>query len=483
MNDFSLRQYIKDSGAHLNPGLRSLSISSLGCLKWFETGGNPSMQPIRSGNLVTPLIDGPDTFKSMYEALLTANSSDHYIYLLGWWLNDDLKLLENDPNSTIQEIFKNASQKGVQIRAMLWYQHFTDLWQNSKEVDRINKLETGAAILDSRHLYFGSHHQKILIVKGTKGLIAFCGGVDINPDRVCSPCSWLVSDGGDGIPFHDVHCRIQGFAAYDLLRIFVERWQDHPDHDFLDKKAPLLGTSEIPDKKWSIGSLNVQIGRTYGNLKKDPVYHFAPNGEQTARRMILRAISEARQYIYMEDQYLVNMEASQALVKALPNIQHLTILIPDGSITSMPQTNYRRQQFIAPLKKSGGDKVRVFKLSPPGSLHTYVHSKVYIIDDRFAIIGSVNCNRRSWTHDSEVMAGIYDPICGEFARNLRIALWAEHLCITKEDSRLIDGVKSADLWLRPPGRFKRIEPYDENADIESIHTDINWNIIVDPDGS
>ena len=46
---------------------------------------------------------------------------------------------------------------------------------------------------------------------------------------------------------------------------------------------------------------------------------------------------EARRFIYMEEKYLVDMETNKALQSALPNIQHLTILIPDGNISDLPQ--------------------------------------------------------------------------------------------------------------------------------------------------
>jgi phosphatidylserine/phosphatidylglycerophosphate/cardiolipin synthase-like enzyme len=477
MVDWSLRQFLQAHGIQLEPGLRSLNVPSLRCVRWFETGGSPAMQPVRAGNAVTWLIDGPQTFKSMSEALQTANSAGHYIYLLGWWLIDALNIVQDDPRSTSRAIFASASQQGVQVRAMLW-----DQWgsQNSDEVEHINALPHGAAILDNRTLNYGSHHQKILVVKGTEGLIAFCGGIDINSDRV----SW--GSGSNGFPLHDVHCRIQGPAAHDLLRIFLERWQDHPGHSDLDrKKGSLLGLVEAAPLL--TGTLFVQIGRTYGNGKRHAGlgggYTFAPNGEQTAKRMILRGISEARRFIYMEEQYLVDMEASQALQAALMNIQHLTILIPDCSLMSVPQTCFRRQQFIAPLKRVGGDKVRVFILSPSGAFHTYVHSKIYIVDDQFAIIGSANCNRRGWTHDSEAVAGILDTASGEFARQLRIALWAEHLNIDKTDGRLADGAVGADLWMSLPAGSTRIAQYDQNAGIERIHTDKDWDNFVDPDGS
>jgi phosphatidylserine/phosphatidylglycerophosphate/cardiolipin synthase-like enzyme/outer membrane protein OmpA-like peptidoglycan-associated protein len=319
-----------------------------GYARWFETGGTPPMQPVRAGNAVLPLIDGLDTFKEMVRIIRTARSAGHYIYLLGWWLSNNFELVPGDPDSTILSLFRNASTQGVQVRVMLWDQYGT---QNSAEVDHINNwLSNGAAILDNRTLQtgFGSHHQKILIVKGADGLTAFCGGIDINPDRIPPP-----TGSTRGAPLHDVHCRITGPAAYDVLRIFLDRWQDHPGHAVLDSsKGTLRGLSEqLPPPA---GNVYVQIGRTYGN---GVGHRFAPNGEQTCRRMILKAIREARRFIYIEDQYLVSVEIRQALLAALPNIQHLTILIPHGSITAMPQVHFRRQQVIAPLRAAGGSKV------------------------------------------------------------------------------------------------------------------------------
>ena len=365
--------------------------------------------------------------------------------------------------------------------------------KNKPAIEHINALSHGIAIYDNRHLEFGSHHQKILVVKGSAGLIAFCGGIDINSDRLLKTEKGPGA-GEMGAPLHDVHCRIQGPAAYDLLKIFVERWQDYTQN-VGDNQEPisLLGASEgepiATDKAYYI-----QVGRTYGNISTHrgidsapnekqggtpKGYSFAPRGEQTARRMILHAISQAQEFIYMEDQYLVSLEVSRALQDALPKLKHLTILIPHGSISDMPQIHYRRREFIAPLKAVGGSKVRVFYLNPPGDEHTYVHSKVYVIDDEFAILGSANCNRRSLTHDSEVAIGIYDEYETDFARAMRIKLWAEHLNLNKAD--VVDGIKSASYWINPPPGA-RIAPYDENADIELLHTDTAWDTVEDPDG-
>jgi phosphatidylserine/phosphatidylglycerophosphate/cardiolipin synthase-like enzyme len=68
----------------------------------------------------------------------------------------------------------------------------------------------------------------------------------------------------------------------------------------------------------------------------------------------------------------------------------------------------------------------------------YIHSKTWIFDDELAIIGSANCNRRSWEHDSEVAAVILDTrkVDGgaTFAQALRMKLWAGHLGTGKKSS-------------------------------------------------
>jgi phosphatidylserine/phosphatidylglycerophosphate/cardiolipin synthase-like enzyme len=471
------------------------------------------MGPVRTNNEVMYLIDGPETFAQMARAMRTASAPGHFIYLLAWWLSDDFPLIPGFNPSTAHALFTAAAAAGAQVRVMI-STHAVGLWYalHRGVVRRINELPHGGAIHDSRYLgTVGSNHQKVLVVNGTQGLIGFCGGIDIKANRV--------EDTGDGTPQHDAHCRVTGPGAHDLLRVFTERWNDHKDHVAIDRaKGPLVAAG-VPSagrgRQW------VQTGRTYGNGEAHagideeidhktarlgtwgqgppgvpppmPVitrgYKFAPRGEQTAWRMIRHAIRQAQRFIYLEDQYLVSMEASRELEAVLPRIAHLTILIPHGSqISELPQTNYRRQQFIAPLRKVGKDKVRVFYLTPPGATHTYIHSKTWIIDDRFAIIGSANCNRRGYTYDSEAIIGFADEGTGgaggfQCAHRFRIALWAEHLNMDHPEghAELADGVASAVHWLAPPPGA-HVAPYDENRDIELIHRDFAWDIW-DPDGS
>jgi phosphatidylserine/phosphatidylglycerophosphate/cardiolipin synthase-like enzyme len=460
--------------------------------------GNP-MQPIQTGNEVKYLIDGQETFDEMTDAMDTATRPGHFIYLSNWFVNDDFELRNDVPpagpgqcNSCLHLKLAQAAASNVMVRAMFWDQGPNLLsGQNTKEVNDVNALSTGAAVLDGRGneplpipivgilpMHFGSQHQKILCVFGDQGLIAFCGGIDFNPDRILR-----VPSAQKGSPMHDVHCRIRGPAAFDLLKVFTDRWNDHPvgkQHNQNPRKGPLI----VPPRSAApVGSQTVQIGRTFGDLGTilgTVPYGFAPRGELTAREVLIRAITNAKRFIYTEDQYFIgNPELEQALTTALArsSFQHLTILIPHFNISDLPLVHQHRRTFIQNLRQVARDKVRVFFLRGPAPQpafdagldpHTYIHAKLWIVDDEFASIGSVNSGRRSWTHDSEVTAGIYDTgsstvLKYRLAHKLRIELWQEHLGMQSPQgaAELSDGVASAVHWLSPPP-FARVRPYDIN---------------------
>ena len=117
------------------------------------------------------------------------------------------------------------------------------------------------------------------------------------------------------------------------------------------------------------------------------------------------------------------MEASNALKRAIakPGFKFLLILMPgDGGVNGeqlgLPPPH--RADFIENLTTApGGEKVFVFE-----RFDRYVHSKIYIIDDKFAIIGSANCNRRGWEQDSEVVAGIYEESSDEQEAGISLAV-------------------------------------------------------------
>jgi phosphatidylserine/phosphatidylglycerophosphate/cardiolipin synthase-like enzyme len=221
--------------------------------------------------------------------------------------------------------------------------------------------------------------------------------------------------------------------------------------------------------------------------------------------MISQAIRNAKRYIYTEDQYFVYSQDSflnehddlqKALIHALRpgGIQHFTAVLTHGDISDMPEVNEHRGDLIKSLVAAGGDRVRIFTLQPNGATkefkqgkerHTYVHAKIWIIDDEFVSIGTPNSNRRGWSKDNEVAAGIYETSTDvslhyRLAHWLRIDLWREHLGMdwAGANAELADGVASSVHWLKLPPTA-RVRQFFDNSN-PSVPNFL-WNTFVDPE--
>jgi len=521
------------------------------------------MPPPRGGNDVKYLIDGPETYQNMLDDLFTASGPDkdhrgHFIYLAGWWVNYDFGL-DHPGGTTLKDVLKNADKSNCMIRALFWNRTTGQyLHQNEKEVAFINSLSNGHAILDGRHHVRGTHHQKIVCIYGSEGLICYCGGVDFNYDRVyeigetipgiedssdamnCNRAHPVLPRGqywSDGSPILDVHCRIRGPAAYDVLEIFLKRYADWPQSlERTRKVASRVGEILVPPRPTPLPGSTVYLRTTatFGNQPndidarkftvsdetlraleqgapkgttsitiqgtlKDPdreidpetqhgdpwPYAFAPNGRQSARAQLLWAINSARDYIYFEDQYMVSEEIAKKLNKALQRgVQFVLGVIPhqiistdfDNAIGCEPLSRVRRTFFIDNVIRGIPDWRDRFLLFYPkrepryqGSVYQYIHSKVWVFDDKFCTIGSMNINNRGTTHDSELAVGIYEPLDSSskpgFARRLRKRLWARLLRKRKTGSeeetpeesleywegKVADPMKGLDLWKEVAG--------------------------------
>ena len=467
---------------------------------------------LRTGNLVKALIDGTDTFNHM-AADMGATGRGDFIYLLGW---DNFDTFPLGSASKFREIYEAAATRGVEVCAMLWDQPFiakggsggvtlnpADL-SASEVVRRIKAIKDGKAIKDDlttghtsasdarlmvgaallaklgpRHPKLipvilrimepdlarltGSHHQKVLVVKRGEKLVGYCGGIDMNPNRVG------VVDPDAGQPHHDTHCRIVGPSAHDLLSTFLSRWKHHPESKSfrglrgIGVGVPAPITAVDPFDAPFGGPLSVMIGRTFNpvNVSKPDVVR-----ERGIKPALLAAIGAAKRFIYCEDQYLVDLDTARALAAALskPSLVHVTILIPGNKITDMPFGKEYRRDFIEEVlrltPKPHRSKFGVFQLTtsqaaPTFGKHTYVHSKSWVFDDELAVIGTANCNRRGYTFDSEVDAFIFEDGRRDgdtrqtFAQRYRMALWEHHL--TDPAGALIDGAAAGAKW-RKAGR-------------------------------
>ncbi len=97
----------------------------------------------------------------------------------------------------------------------------------------------------------------------------------------------------------------------------------------------------------------------------------------------------------------------------------------------------------------------------------YVRSKLWIFDDRHAIVGSANCDERGYSHESEFVLGVteddrFPETRLGFAHKLRMAFWSKHSLAPFE--KLIDWQASLPVWDHP-ATDSMIQPYDAFSDL------------------
>jgi len=165
-----------------------------------------------------------------------------------------------------------------------------------------------------------------------------------------------------------------------------------------------------------------------------------------------------------------------------------------------PPTLVGRHLAIDACRRAGPGRVHVFDIENDEGTPIYVHSKVCVLDDMWACVGSDNFNRRSWTHDSELSCAVMDAD-SEFARDLRLRLLREHLeraADGSEDGGLVDpatavseivaSAEELDRWHesgglgpRPPGRLRMHKP-ERLHQLDRLWAEPTYRLLYDPDG-
>lgn len=512
---------------------------------WFLTEDERANDATRirawtDGNDCRPLVHGAVYFRVLNEYLDRAGPDD--LVLFTDWRGDSEQLLvEGGP--TVEHALVDTAKRGATVRGLLWRSHVDSLgYTGSKNRELALALEEvgGEVVLDQRVLAFGSHHQKLAVFRSSRpdGNVAFVGGIDLARSRRDDhrhhgdPISRAFPpEYGDTPAWHDLQVEIHGPAVRDLEDTFRERWEDpaalsrlpwHVVSDWIHRtrREPTILPNPLPDPP-ETGTCSVQLLRTYP--RRRPNYPFAPDGERSAARAYAKAIGRAERLIYIEDQYLWSVDVARVFARALrraPNLRMIVVVprfLDDDSDFTIPPALLGHAAALNLILEAGPGRVQILDVENEAGVPIYVHSKVCIVDDVWAAVGSDNFNRRSWTHDSELTAAIVDTErdpreptdpsgLGDgarvFARDLRLELMAEHLgrgpLADADCSDIIDpdhcfdtvanSVDRLDRWYedqrvgeRPSGRLRR-HHIEVPARWKRRLASVVYRLVVDPDG-
>lgn len=232
-------------------------------------------------------------------------------------------------------------------------------------------------------------HQKFQLFKRAAGkpdalgnrFVAYVGGMDVNGNR-------LDNFGRQGnSPYHDVHARVTGPGASDLFKSWQERYEyerglpSNPDTLERIFDAPEPGDLPVNDDAKHI----IQISRTLFRPAIANAPHalpFARNGDISIGQNLLRGIREAKEYIYLADQYFVPNETTNGqpaylneLLDAADHCKRLIVVTPSiMTLADIPFGHERRADVVSRLLARWGSRaiigapIRRPLLPSPGKL-------------------------------------------------------------------------------------------------------------------
>jgi cardiolipin synthase len=392
--------------------------------------------PARSGNLVRALIDSGPAFRRICEAIEVAQRS---VWVTITFMSPSFQM--PDSRGTLLDVLDRAARRGLDVRILFWRPNL----ESSNYGQTFSGSPADRAMLSVRNARFrarwdrahGAHcqHQKAWVIDaGEYSETAFVGG--INPTF---PITEPGHSGDD--QRHDIFVEIAGPCATDVHHNFAQRWNEASERTADDGVWGHTGDDDLRFPSHVSGPRGlslVQIQRNVSaNCYKDGYQtpggsrYTIADGENSIVEQYRLAIDAARRTIYIENQALPIPEIAIKLQAALKRGIDVILLVPADPEQHVRNARWSatRRDFFDPIEALGEyDNFTLMGIAGKNPLGgrgaVYVHSKIMLIDDVWATIGSCNLHGYSLFGNTEMNASIWD---GSVVRALRCALLGEHM--------------------------------------------------------
>lgn len=278
--------------------------------------------------------------------------------------------------NSILDILKEKAAKGVEVRVL-----YDDIGcigtlpgDYYKELREYGIRSVPFSILkgQANNEFNNRTHRKITVIDNK---VAYTGGINLADEYINEKHPFGV--------WKDVGLRLEGEAVVQLTSIFLADYELNIKQSVPDFSPYYEDVSSVLDSGYVI---------PFGDGPR-PVYRF-----RTAKTMIMNMLSQAKSYVYMMTPYLIiDNELCQAIENAAVrgvDVRIITPHIPDKKIIFvMTRSHYKR------LMAAG---VKIYEFEPG-----FVHAKVYLSDDDYGIVGTINLDYRSLVHHFENGVWLY----------------------------------------------------------------------------
>ncbi|MDR2234429.1 MAG: cardiolipin synthase [Tannerella sp.] len=318
--------------------------------------------PLLYGSDITCYNNGVEKFDALMEAI---GNAKHHIHLQYYIFADD------EIGRKVKKMLIEKAGEGVEVRVLYddvgsWdvkNRFFQEMRAAGIEVHSF--LRVFFPIFSSKVNY--RNHRKIVVIDG---VIGFMGGMNI-ADRYVKGATWG--------PWRDLHFKIEGKGVHGLQSAFLIDW-------YVASKLLIRGKAYYPDEK----------------IFGDNIMQIVTSGPVGPWRNYLQAvtfsIANAKKYVYIQTPYFLPTDAlNQALQTVALGGVDVRLMLPKNSDTRT--ANLASHSFLDDMVKAG---VKIYFYHDG-----FLHSKLLLIDDLLTSIGSANIDFRSFEHNFEINAFVY----------------------------------------------------------------------------
>jgi phosphatidylserine/phosphatidylglycerophosphate/cardiolipin synthase-like enzyme len=226
-----------------------------------------------------------------------------------------------------------------------------------------------------------------------------------------------------GRPLHDVSMRLRGPIVRDFDSMFASVWRSSGGRK---GRGPLPAAALAPSKPASTSGAGTRLVCD----APDGVFPGMPDRAMHMLAELLAGIARARNFIYIEHQYLTSRPIAAALATALRLVPGLEIIIVLNQNPDL--TAYRAWQNtqLAERELLAHPRVGVFSLwstgphpelgGVTGISQLFIHSKVMVVDDEWAAVGTSNLDGVSMGDYGDDFAGALGRRVFRGVRNVEV---------------------------------------------------------------
>jgi cardiolipin synthase len=323
-----------------------------------------SDMPITLNNKTRLLIDGQETFRSIFEGI---ESAQQYILVQFFIVKDDAIGRE------LQAKLIQKAKESVKV-----YFLYDEIGSHKLSRSYLLELQIAGVITSAFHSTKGKtnrfqlnfrNHRKIVVVDGK---IAYVGGHNVGDE-------YLGKHPNFGA-WRDTHVKVEGPVVQAIQFCFVEDWY--------------WATKGIPDLNW-------EVKRAADGHEDALMIASGPADRlETCGLMFVLAINEAKNRVWIASPYFVpDLQTLSALKLAALRGVDVRILLP--------QKADHRTVYLASF--SYYQNTLPFGINLYRYTAGFMHQKVFLIDSSFAAVGTANLDNRSFRLNFEITLLNYDP--------------------------------------------------------------------------